>query len=49
LNELNEIIPVLPETRPAGEHGRIIKGAALAIKGRLLMSEKNWTEAAGSI
>lgn len=47
LSELDEIIPDLPATRPSSEHGRIIKGAALAIKGRLLMSEKNWA-AAGS-
>jgi len=48
LTELTEIIPDLPATRPSGEHGRILKGAALAIKGRLLMAENNWTEAAAS-
>lgn len=46
LTELNEIAQNLPATRPTKEHGRIIKGAALAIKGRLLMSENKWAEAA---
>jgi len=45
LEELNESIPDLPATRPSAEHGRITKGAALAIKGRLLMSENNWSAA----
>jgi len=48
LSELNEITPDLPANRPSAEHGRIIKGAALAIKGRLLMSEKNWADAASA-
>ncbi|HUX58303.1 MAG TPA: RagB/SusD family nutrient uptake outer membrane protein [Bacteroidales bacterium] len=46
LSELNEITQDLPATRPSSEHGRIIRGAALAIKGRLLMSEKDWPAAA---
>ena len=48
LNELNAAAQDLPETRPDDEHGRIIKAAALAIKGRLLMSEEQWSEAANT-
>lgn len=36
----------LPAIRPDGEKGRILKGAALGIAGRLLMIQKKWTEAA---
>ncbi len=46
LGELTEIVSDLPSTRSSDEHGRIVKGAALAIKGRLLMSEGQWSEAA---
>ena len=46
MNELNAAANDLPETRPDDEHGRIVKAAALAIKGRLLMAEKQWAEAA---
>jgi len=45
LNELSEIANILPVTRPVSEHGRITSAAALAILGRLQMSEKMWTEA----
>ena len=48
LDELNAAAQDLPETRPDDEHGRIIKAAALAIKGRLLMSEEQWSEAANT-
>lgn len=48
LNELDDIIPDLPATRPSDEHGRIVKGAAMAIKGRLLMSENDWSGAASA-
>ena len=48
LSELDDIADDLPETRPSNEHGRIVKGAALAIKGRLLMAEKRWQEAASA-
>lgn len=48
LSELTDIVPDLPATRPSSEHGRIVKGAALAVKGRLLMSEKRWSEAAAA-
>lgn len=45
LSELGMVENVLPTTRPANEHGRIVKAAALAVKGRLLMSEKKWVDA----
>nr|WP_255695684.1 RagB/SusD family nutrient uptake outer membrane protein [Rhodohalobacter sp. 614A] len=48
LNELTEASNNLPETRPASEHGRIIKSAALALKGRLLLAEENWSDAAAT-
>jgi len=38
----------LPATRPDGEKGRILKGAALGIKGRLLMMQKRWSDAASA-
>jgi hypothetical protein len=41
IKELQESIPKLPVTRPDSEHGRITKGGALAILGRVLMAEKN--------
>jgi hypothetical protein len=46
LSELGAIENDLPVTRPSAEHGRIVKAAALAVKARLLMAEKKWTEAA---
>jgi starch-binding outer membrane protein, SusD/RagB family len=46
LQELTEASIDLPVKRPPDEKGRIEKGAALAIKGRLLMAEKRWSEAA---
>jgi len=46
LNELTEAAQNLPATRPDSEKGRVVKAAALAIKGRMLMSEKKWSEAA---
>lgn len=46
LNELTDAASDLPVKRPDGEYGRIEKGAALALKGRLLMAEKRWSEAA---
>lgn len=45
ITELQEAIPKLPVTRPDSEHGRITKGGALAILGRVLMAEKRWAEA----
>ena len=46
--ELTEAAASLPATRPDAEHGRIIKSAALAVKGMLLMSEKEWSAAAAT-
>ena len=48
LNDLTEAVRDLPLNRPAAEKGRIEKGAALALLGRFLMSEKRWTEAAAT-
>ena len=48
LSELSVIENDLPETRPSGENGRILKSAALATKGRLLMAQKKWTDAAAA-
>lgn len=47
-NELKAAYPVLPGTRPASENGRITKGAALAILGRLQLLEKKWNDAAAT-
>jgi len=44
--ELSESAVDLPTTRIASEKGRVNRGAALAMKGRLQMSEKKWSEAA---
>lgn len=46
LSELTEVAEDLPVSRPAAEKGRNEKGAALVLKGRLLMAEKRWAEAA---
>lgn len=48
LGELDAIENDLPATRPSGEHGRILRSAALAVKGRLLMAEKRWADAAAA-
>ncbi|SCD18944.1 SusD domain-containing protein [Proteiniphilum saccharofermentans] len=45
IKELQEAIPLLPVIRPDDEHGRITKGGALGILGRVLMSEKRWEDA----
>jgi len=46
LNELTAAAQDLPVTRPSSEYGRHVKAAALAMKGRLLMAEEMWSEAA---
>lgn len=46
--ELTAAAASLPATRPATEKGRILKAAALAVKGRLLMIHKKWAEAAAT-
>jgi len=48
LSELTSVAADLPISRPASEKGRIVKAAALAYKGKLLMAEKRWTEAAAT-
>jgi len=48
VNELTEAAKDLPSTRPDSEKGRIVKGAALAVKGKLLMINKKWAEAAAA-
>ena len=45
LSELTESAKDLPATRPDSERGRIVKAAALATKGRLLLMHKRWAEA----
>ena len=45
VSELQTAIPDLPVTRPNEEYGRITKGAALAILGRVFLAEKRWKEA----
>lgn len=46
LTEFTEVASDLPASRPASEGRRFIKAAPLTLKGRLLMSEKRWSEAA---
>jgi hypothetical protein len=48
INELTDAANDLPATRPESERGRIVKAAALATKGRLLMIYKRWGEAVGA-
>ena len=48
IKELQESIVHLPITRPDAEKGRITKGGALAILGRVLLAEKRWTEASNT-
>lgn len=45
IEELQSAIPDLPVTRPDKDYGRITKGAALAILGRVFLSEKRWEDA----
>ncbi len=45
LQELTEAAGALPVKRPDAQYGRVTKAGALAIKGRVLMAEKRWTEA----
>ena len=46
LAELTEAAKDLPAERPESERGRILKAAALTIKGRLQMIHKKWADAA---
>ncbi len=46
LNNLDNAIQLLPESWPESETGRITKGAALALKARVLLYNERWQEAA---
>lgn len=48
LTELTAAAADLPASRDDSEKGRILKAAPLALKGRLLMIEKRWSEAAAA-
>jgi len=48
LTELTAAASDIPETRPASDKGRILKGAALAVKGRQQMILKQWPDAAAT-
>jgi len=48
LTELTEAAEGLPVKQPSSATGRAEKGAALALKGRLLMAEERWSEAAAT-
>jgi starch-binding outer membrane protein, SusD/RagB family len=45
IQELQDAITDLPATRPDSEKGRITKGGALAILGRVFLFNEKWTEA----
>lgn len=45
IEELQSAIPNLPATRPDKDYGRITKGAAMAILGRVFLAEKKWEDA----
>ncbi len=45
IEELQRAIPDLPVNRPDSEYGRITKGGALAILGRVLLADQRWEEA----
>lgn len=49
IKDLDEAIPVLPDKYSAGNDlGRVTKGAALALKARVLLYNGRWAEAAAS-
>ncbi len=48
IQELTELAPDLPAERPESDRGRIVRAAAYGIKGRLLMTQQNWAEAAAA-
>lgn len=48
LEQLNSAIAVLPTTWPAADMGRVTKGAALALKARVLLYNEKWPEAAAT-
>jgi starch-binding outer membrane protein, SusD/RagB family len=46
LDQLNQAINLLPVTFPESENGRVTKGAALALKARVMLYNERWSEAA---
>lgn len=48
ISELQAAITDLPATHPDAEKGRISKGGALGILGRVFLAEKSWAEAASA-
>lgn len=48
ISELTDAARDLPATRPENERGRILKAAALAVRGRLQMIHQKWSDAANS-
>lgn len=48
LEQLDLAIEELPVTWPASENGRVTKGAALALKARVLLYNERWAEAAAA-
>jgi hypothetical protein len=48
ISELEAIEADLPETYEGTDMGRVTKGAALALKARILLYEERWTEAAAA-
>ncbi|MDR2773935.1 MAG: RagB/SusD family nutrient uptake outer membrane protein [Tannerella sp.] len=46
LKDLTEAAPVLPNTYSGADLGRVAKGAALALKARVLLYNQRWSEAA---
>lgn len=48
LQQLNTAITELPATWPAADNGRVTKGAALALKARVLLYNEKWAEAAAT-
>lgn len=46
LSQLEEAIPLLPVSWPGSESGRVTRGAALALKARVLLYNDRWEEAA---
>src|SRR5690606_3107520 len=48
IQELTELTLVIPVEWPAGDRGTLDRAAAYGIKGRLLMTQQNWAEAAAA-
>lgn len=48
LKDINDAAAALPTTVPSDENGRATQGAVLALKTRVLLYDKKWTEAAAA-